>query len=247
MTTAIAKPASLPLAPEPPGDVTGLAVVIERLAANPDVDVAKLEKIIDLQERILQHNARAAFNEAYAEMQRELPVIVERGRTNTGKYAPLEDIVEIVRPIITRFGFALSHKTEWPDKETVRVVGILTHKQGAERTSEFLSSADESGNKNDIQGLGSAISYGRRYTTNDLLNIVTRGQDDNGRAAGKPPKPEPDGFTDWLLNLEATADNGLAALEETWRASKQVYRDHLKDTAPNAVPTLKAKAAKVKS
>src|SRR5688572_6222765 len=58
---------------------SGLAVVIERLAANPQVDVQKLEKIIELQGRILEHTARAAFNEAFSRMQAEIPEIDEKG------------------------------------------------------------------------------------------------------------------------------------------------------------------------
>src|SRR6185295_6009416 len=45
---------------------------------------------------------------------------------------------------------------------------------GHERTSEFLADADTSGSKNAIQARGSAVSYGHRYTTKDLLNITTR-------------------------------------------------------------------------
>lgn len=168
-------------APEP----TGMALVIERLASNPAVDVTKLEKLIELQERMLAHNAKAAFNAAFSMMQGEIPAIIEKTKTNNGFYAPLEDIVEVVRPILQKHGFALTHRTEWPEKGTVKVIGVLSHQQGHERQSEFLSPADDSGNKNKIQGLGSTISYGRRYTTKDLLGIVTRGEDDDGKKAGK--------------------------------------------------------------
>jgi hypothetical protein len=41
--------------------------------------VVKLEKLLDMQERIFSKNAEIAFNGAMAEMQAELPVISERG------------------------------------------------------------------------------------------------------------------------------------------------------------------------
>src|SRR6185369_8501881 len=119
-----------------------------------------------------------------AQMQGEIPVVIERAKTNNGTYAPLEDIQDVIRPILQKYGFYLSFRTEWPNEKTVKVVGILTHKDGHERTSEFLSGADASGNKNAIQGLGSANHYGRRYTTKDLLNITSRGVDDDGYKAG---------------------------------------------------------------
>jgi hypothetical protein len=187
-----------------------LAAALHALAFNPDVPVEKLEKIIELHERVQANAAKAEFDEAFAAMQHAMPVIVERKQTNNGRYAPLEDIVEQVRPILAKYGFSLSHRTEWPDKSIVKVIGILAHKAGHERTSEFISSADSSGNKNAIQGLGSAISYGRRYTTNDLLNVVTRDMDDDARRAEAPSMP--DGYPDWLETLTEKSREGLPAL-----------------------------------
>lgn len=224
-----------------------LVQVIERIALRPDADVTKLEKIIELQERIMAFNARAAFNTAYAAMQGEIPTIIERGQTNNGKYARLEDIVEKVRPILQKHGFTLSHRTEWPDTKSVRVVGILTHQQGHERTSEFLSAADTSGSKNAIQGLGSAVSYGRRYTTKDLLNIVTRDEDDDGQRTEKPVPEAPAGFESWFDDLTAVADEGAVKLRETWEKSKPQFRKHLTSTNMKGWEALKRKAALVKA
>ncbi len=231
------------LAPMQPAPVVNM---FERLASDPNVDVAKLEKLIEMQERIIAHNARSAFNTAFAEMQGEIPAIVERAKTNNGTYAPLEDIQDAVRPILKRHGFSISFCTEWPDPKTVKVIGILTHREGHERRSEFLSGADASGNKNAIQGLGSAVSYGRRYTTKDLLNITTRGADDDGYAAGKQAPQEPDGYEDWLMDMAALADEGSDRLQVAFKTSKREYREYV--TKHDAVKwaKLKAKAASVK-
>lgn len=217
--------------------------MIERVASNPAVDVAKLEKIIDLQERILRANAESAFNAAFAIMQPKIPAIVERRKTNNGKYAPLEDINVVILPILSEHGFALAHRTEWLDKDTLKVVGILTHRDGHSRTSEFVTGGDESGNKNDIQGLGSAVTYGRRYTTQSLLNITTKDEDDDGRRAGQAAPQAPAGYDDWLADMEATADEGTAKLEAAWKNSKQAFRAHITRTAPDKWAALKTKAA----
>lgn len=224
-------------------DINSLAVTIERLAANPQVDVAKLEKVIELQERILANQAKAAFDEAFALMQGEIPVIRERGKADKSTYAPREDIVEQVRPILARHGFAISHETGWPDKSTVEVIGILTHRLGHEKRSRFLSSADTSGSKNGVQAFGSAIEYGRRYTTTDLLNIVTRGGDDDGRKAGQPAAPE--GFDDWWVDLTTTAEDGTAVLKAAWDQSPVEFKRHVAKTNPKSWEDLKRKAAKV--
>lgn len=230
------------IAPRPAGEIV---LMFERLATDPAVDVDKLERLMQMHERMLTHQARAAFNTAFAALQGEIPAIEERGRTNNGTYATLEDIVDAIRPILQRHGFTLSHRTEWPDQKTVRVVGILRHQQGHEVTSEFLSGADASGNKNSIQGLGSAVSYGRRYTTKDLLNIVTRDEDDDGRKSAQVNAP--DGYDDWLMDLAATADEGTAKLEDVWKQSDAGYKRHLLRTDSSGWENLKRKAAKVKS
>jgi hypothetical protein len=202
--------------------VPAALTIIERAARDPGVSVEKLEKLIALQERVLDREAKAAFNTAFVELQAVLPVVVERARTDKGTYAPLEDIVEKVRPLLHEHGFSISHETLWPETGVVKVVGHLMHAQGAERTSEFMSEADTSGSKNAIQALGSAVSYGRRYTTNSLLGIVTRGEDDDGRT-GVPAKV-PQEIEEWLTDLEATADEGTPALEGAWATSSETFR-----------------------
>lgn len=222
-----------------------VSMMFERLAKDPNVDVDKLERLIAMQERVMVHQSRAAFNTAFSAMQGELPTIVERAKTNNGSYATLEDIVDKVRPILQKHGFNLSHRTEWPDTKTVRVIGILTHEQGHERTSEFLSTADTSGNKNAIQGLGSAVSYGRRYTTKDLLNITTRGQDDDGGSVGRPEPPT--GYDNWQDDMAMAADEGLPALTAAWNKSKKEFREFAGKFDREPWERLKKKAAKVKA
>lgn len=39
-----------------PAEVTGMAAMIERLAYSPDVDPAKLEKLLDMQERVMEQD-----------------------------------------------------------------------------------------------------------------------------------------------------------------------------------------------
>jgi hypothetical protein len=214
--------------------------LFERLARDPSVDVEKLERLIGMQERILAHQARAAFNAAFSVMQGELPAITEKGRTDKGKYARLEDIVARVRPILERHGFALSHRTEWPGNGTVKVVGILTHREGHERTSEFISAADTSGSKNAVQALGSTVAYGRRYTTKDLLLIVTRGEDDDADSADAAKAPAvPEGFDDWAADMEATAGTSVEDFRTAWKKSSIDYRNYTTRHRPDLLAAWK--------
>lgn len=55
----------------------------------------------------------------------------------------------------------------------------------------------------------------------------------------------PDGFEDWLADLEAVADEGTDALKSAWQKSQPYMRKFLTDTDNAKWGALKAKAAKV--
>lgn len=236
-----AAPASRPSTNAP----SDILLMIERLAVNPDFGVEKLEKLIDMQERILDRNAASAFNIAFAKMQPKIPTIIERKSTDRGKYAPREDIVEVIRPILSEYGFSLSFRTEWPEKTVVKVVGILTHEEGHSRQSEFMSAADTSGSKNAVQALGSAVEYGRRYTTTDLLNIASRGGDDDATKSGRPEPPE--GFEAWFIDMEAVAPEGLAKLQDAWNKSSKAFKEFATKHYRDQWEAMKRKARAVQS
>ena len=254
------KSTTAPLLEEPTA-ATALApapavTMFERLALDPNVPVEKLEKLIELQERIMRHNAKAAFNAAFAKMQPEIPIIDEHGRIEVrgqlrSTYAPLEDIHDVIKPILARHGFAIRHKTEWPaDKPgTIRIVGILTHEQGHDEDTAFEAPMDKSEYRTDIQSQGSTVSYGRRYTTLDLLNIATRKADNDGQG-GRQPQPDitaPAGFAEWWAVFEPMAEQGLPALMDAWNKSKLEFRNHLMKTNKRGWDALKAQASAVKA
>lgn len=234
MSPAAVQPV-LDVALEPKRETAELAqtdpvlAMIERLAVNQNFDVEKLQRLIDMQKDIAAVNARSAFNIAFAKMQAELPTVMESGKTDKGTYATLEDIVEAVRPVLSAHGFSLSHRTEWPDKSTVKVIGILTHADGHARESEFMAAADTSGSKNAIQALASSVSYGRRYTTKDLLNIVTRFEDDDGEKSDAKRPAAPNGYDQWLTDMQSLVDGGCdwPTLEKAWDDSKEIFRKHI--------------------
>lgn len=158
--------------------------MFERLARDPSVDVEKLQRLMDMQERVIKRDAEAAFNRDLAEMQIELPSIGERGNA-AGRYtyALWEDINSIVKPVLHKHGFALSFRTDFSDG--INVTAVLAHRNGhSERTSIKLP-ADKSGNKPDVQAVASSVSYGKRYTAGALLNLTSHGEDDDAyKAAG---------------------------------------------------------------
>ncbi len=174
-------------------DSTALMQVIERAARDPSVDIERMERLLQMHERLTAKQAEAAYAEALARLQPKLPIIRERGAIkNSGgavqsKYALWEDIVGIITPILATEGFSLSFRIAHPDNK-IEVTGVLTHERGhGERTSIVLP-ADTSGSKNAVQAVASSVSYGKRYTAGALLNLRTGELDDDAQTATTGPK-----------------------------------------------------------
>lgn len=196
--TAIAKPVEV----SPPAVVTSysdsILAIIAQAARDPNVDIDKMERLLAMQERVQARDSKIAFTTAFADMQPELPIIDRKGRiTITDKndrekviqstaFAKWEDINEAIVPILHRHRFALSFKPGMAPDGRVTVTAILRHVGGHEDEATFTLPHDSSGSKNAVQAIGSSNSYGKRYAACDVLNITTRGQDDDGEEAGAP-------------------------------------------------------------
>ncbi len=168
-------------------DTTAIIQVIERAAMNPDVDIDKMERLLQMQERVMERQAAMDYSAAMAAMQTEMPSIAERGKIVVkgelrSKYATLEDIVDTVRPIMQKHGFAISFRINTL-QNGIEVTGVLMHKGGHREETTMLLPSDMSGSKNAVQAFGSTTSYGKRYVLSALLNITTRDEDDDGNAA----------------------------------------------------------------
>jgi len=181
--------------PEPiptQSEMSALIHIIERAARDPSVDIDKLQRLMDMQERITARNAETAYAAALSAMQPDLPVITERGKIDIGRgkpqsYALWEDINETIKPVLAKHGFSLSFRTGQEDGK-ISVTGILSHRQGHSERTTMLLPTDTSGSKNAVQSVGSSTSYGKRYTAAALLNLTSRGEDDDGVAGGSSGK-----------------------------------------------------------
>lgn len=180
MSTAIERHSeSAPSAPAQNSDAAAIIQVIERAAMNPEVDIDKMERLLQMQERVLDRQAAADYSASMAAMQTEIPSIAQRGKSHSGNYAKLEDIVDTVRPIMQKHGFAVSFRVNTVERG-IEVTGVLMHRSGHREETTMLLPADTSGSKNAVQAFGSSASYGKRYVLCALLNITTRGEDDDG-------------------------------------------------------------------
>lgn len=163
-----------------------LLAVIERAAKDPSADVEKMERLMAMYERIQNKRAEVAFAESLSAMQSELPTISERGKMEVDKkvrytFALWEDINTAIKPVLQKFGFALSFRTDFADG--IAITGVLSHSSGHSERTTIKLPADASGSKNAVQAVASSVSYGKRYTAGALLNLTSHGEDDDAYKA----------------------------------------------------------------
>jgi hypothetical protein len=174
-------------------DASAILAVIERAARDPAVDIEKMERLMAMAERMAERQAKADYNAALAEMQPNLPIVERRGMISvpakdnkTGHdtpYALWEDVNEAIRPMLAEHGFALSFRVG-KDSDRVVVTGVLSHRGGHSEETTLSLPMDTTGSKNNVQAIGSSVSYGKRYTAGALLNLTSRGEDDDGQSGG---------------------------------------------------------------
>lgn len=105
--------------------------------------------------------------------------------------------------------------------------------------------------KRDAHGLGSATTYAKRYALQAALQIAADEDDDGNAAVDKPAKTKasapvaiPQGFSEWLADLESVADEGLAELKTAWKSSPEPLRQFLQSTRLEQWDRIKARANK---
>lgn len=174
---------------EGPTEVSGLVA----LAIEKGVDVEVLERLVALQERVTERNARAAFFEALAAFQEEAPQI-HKSRTakivskRTGSqfsysYAPLEDIARKIRPVLRKQGLSYHWDVPGVADGVMLVCCILRHVEGHEERSTFPVPVDAGSERmSAAQANGAALTYGKRQSLVAVLGLTTADEDVDGAA-----------------------------------------------------------------
>lgn len=171
-------------------DASGLV----RLAIEKGVDVEVLERLVALQERGAERNARAAFFEAKAAFQEECPeirkskkadIVTKSGSKFGYSYAPLEEITRTIRPALARHG--LSYTWDVADAgKVLNVVCVLRHIEGHEDRATFPVPVDTGGRMSDAQAMGAALTYGKRQSLIAVLGLTTADEDTDAQRRATP-------------------------------------------------------------
>lgn len=155
-------------------------------ALEKGVDTEQLSKLMELQQRWEADEARKAYVRAMAAFKAEpLTLLKDREVSFSGtsySHASLPAVVDAVVSALSKYG--LSHR--WDTSQSngdITVTCVITHEQGHSERTTLTAGPDKSGSKNNIQALGSTVTYLERYTLMAAMGLAARGMDDDAKGA----------------------------------------------------------------
>ena len=154
---------------------------------------------------------------AFIAFQAELPAVPKDSENPhfRNKYASLGAITEAMRPHLKNHGLGYMQYMAHRDGFQFMITRFAhTSGQWIEDDGYLLNPT-----KNDPQGMGSAVTYGRRYTISAFAGIISEDDDDGNRASEPapakklPPVPKAEQLQepDWFNDLGELNDKGKLA------------------------------------
>lgn len=157
-------------------------------AVESGASIETLERLMDLRDRFEKSEARKAFDAAMSAARADIPVIIKNrevqyehangGGKTSYRHEDLGEIVRAVGPILAQHGLSFRWRTESPLNAPVSVTCIIAHRDGHSEENTLCAGRDSSGKKNDIQSIGSTITYLQRYTLKAALGLAASSDDD---------------------------------------------------------------------
>lgn len=212
-------------------DQSRLIEIIAQVAQDPRADLDRMERLMVMHEQLQTKQAERDFVAAMAEFKLDPPKIIKdkmvgfntRGNGNEAagrteyKHATLGAVCAAAIEGLAKVGISHRWDLEQPDGR-VRVTCVLTHRGGHSVRTVLEAGKDDSGKKNLIQQVASAVTYLQRYTLLAATGLAT--EDDDGRGAGDGDG-DGDGEEQDTISEKQVAD--LEALLTEVKANKQSF------------------------
>jgi len=155
-------------------------------AIDKNVPVETMEKLLAMRRELKAEWAKGQFDKAMAAFQAECPTIVKTKvvHTKSGalayKYAPIESIVEQVKPYLQRNGFSYS-TTMQVLPAGVKVACKVTHTDGHNEITEMeVPLGERTQIMSASQVTAAASTFAKRYAFCNAFGILTGDEDNDG-------------------------------------------------------------------
>ena len=226
-----------------PGQLVG-----QLMQQGGSMDLLAMERLMGLQERWDANEAKKAYHAAMAAFKQNPPTILKDKHvefttskgTTAYDHATIGNVVKQIVAALAEHDLSHSWSTEQLDGGQVAVTCTITHKAGHSESVTLKAGRDESGGKNSIQALGSAITYLQRYTLLAITGLaVEDGSDDDGRGADGSTMDASTRLELWTLRaraaktldelkaVRAAVGTAFSAAKDIdgWNSFKAVYID----------------------
>mgnify|MGYP003342078375 CR=1 len=149
------------------------------------------------------------------------------------KFADLTSVIDATTAALKAHGLVVTQAPDVTEQGPVLVTRLL-HGSG-----QWMETHCPLPVVSDMQKMGSAITYARRYSLSAICGIAAD-EDDDANGAVETQREDAK-LGEWLTDLEATADEGSAKLLASVKSSSETFRDALR-SRPDTWKRLKAKA-----
>jgi len=225
---------------ESPKEISMQQALIE-IVQRKDIDPDRLEKFLDLQIKMEDRQAEKEYYAAMANFQNECPIITKSKKvqftSGSGKetkydYAPLDEIVSIIKPILKNNGLSYSFNMfELEGTKQANLITTIQHISGYKKSFNYhFDPIHDDSRMNISQRRKSAITFAKREGLESALGLVTTGVDDDARRA-----------VDEMATPQQIAK--IKALMEATQTNEQMLLSHLKLLDFEAISKKDAKQA----
>lgn len=172
----------LELAPAQP-NTDPLAIIAS--AAQNNLDVDTLRAMLEMRRELKAEQAREQFLAALSAFQSEVPRIekTKQVKDKQGRprysYAPLDSIIEQVKPYLKKHGFSYTMKPVQEEAGSFTARLQIHHASGHQEETSFTVPIDPEAYMNAPQKVGSARTFAMRYAFCNAFGILTADQDDD--------------------------------------------------------------------
>jgi hypothetical protein len=147
-----------------------------RLAIERNIDMDKLQKLIDMKNAEEERQAKLAFNFHFAEMQKDFVPVSREKQGYDYKYAPIELLQKTYGPIIARHGFSYVWREE-SIPEGKRCYLTITGFGHSQENYFDIPPLEKTKQMNSVQVMGAMSTYGRRYTFIAGFGVIIEDED----------------------------------------------------------------------
>lgn len=150
------------------------------------LSVDALEKLLNMRRELQAESAKTGFFSALSDFQARMPIIPKSKQAYGYKYADLDMITTAIRPLMAECGLSYTFDSNF-DEQGYTITCKIHHVGGHTETTTLRMPLDTKTKMNEVQTVGSLVTYGKRYTLCGALGITSADEDNDGHTSGHKP------------------------------------------------------------